>query len=112
MAAMPQFFAQSKIFQASTYRHLRARFFSERAVTGSSRVAVLSNNANGRNSLPRGNKKSTGRDYLELQELPRIHTVAGRGSFFAGDNDSSNGIAKMTTFDVFSGPESKHHDEP
>lgn len=108
---MPQFFAQSKIFKASTYRHLRARLFGERARTGSSGAAVLSKNANGSNFIARGNDKPPRLDYLELSELPRAHVVEG-SLIFGVDNDSSVGIAKTTNFDMVSGPNSERDGEP
>lgn len=79
-AAMPQFFARSKIFQGSTYRHLRARLYGEQAVTGSSGMAVVSNKVNGSTSPPLRYSNRTGRDYLELQGLPRVYIIAGRSS--------------------------------
>ena len=109
---MPQFFAQSKLFKASSYRNLRARLIAGRIGTGSSENPVLSKYANGSRGFPRANTNAPGVEYLELQELPRAHTVEGRSSVFGGDNDSSMGIAKTTTFDVISGSNPERHGEP
>ena len=112
MAAMPQFFAQSRIFQAATYRRFRTRLFGESTKTASSGAAINPKGGNGSKSFLHGNNNVPGPDYLELRDLPSAHTVAGRGEIFNGENDSGTGIAKTTTFDVISGMNSVRYGEP
>lgn len=109
---MPQFFAQSRIFQAATYRRFRTRLFGESTKTASSEAAINPKDGNGSKSFLHGKNNAPRLDYLELQELPIAHTAVERGEIFDAENDSGTGIAKTTTFDVISGTNPMRYGEP
>ena len=109
MAAMPQLFTQSRIFKVATYRRFKTRLFGDSTKTGSSGAAVLPRDDNGSKSFLHRNNSVPRADYLELQELPRAHTVAGPGETFHGENDSGLEIATTTNFDVISGANTERY---
>lgn len=106
MSALPQFFAKSKLFQASTYSSLRSRLFIGLRATTTSGEAH-SKVAKSSSYLPRVRDDLGDQGYLELQEIPKTQILAEPTFYVGTDNESSKGILKTTKYDVTSGPSSE-----